>query len=75
MGERGFQQQQQQQQRQPPPAYGSNTSSVRADPELLYWQAAVDEGLPSPTYEEAVKSKSGGGGGEEGGGAVVRESA
>ena len=44
----------------PPPAYGSTTSSVRADPELLFWHAIpspIDNmnGLPSPTYEDAVR--------------------
>lgn len=42
----------------PPPAYGSTTSSVRADPELLFWHAIpspVEGGMPSPTYEDAVR--------------------
>lgn len=44
----------------PPPAYGSTTSSVRADPELLFWHAIpspVEGGMPSPTYEEAVRDR------------------
>lgn len=44
----------------PPPAYGSTTSSVRADPELLFWHAIpspVEGGMPSPTYEEAVRER------------------
>jgi hypothetical protein len=42
----------------PPPAYGSTTSSVRADPELLFWHAIpspVEESMPSPTYEDAMR--------------------
>jgi hypothetical protein len=42
----------------PPPAYGSTTSSVRADPELLFWHAIpspVEESMPSPTYEDVVR--------------------
>ena len=42
----------------PPPAYGSTTSNVRADPELLFWHAIpspVENGMPSPTYEDAVR--------------------
>jgi hypothetical protein len=42
----------------PPPAYGSTTSSVRADPELLFWHAVpspVEESLPSPTYEDVMR--------------------
>lgn len=42
----------------PPPAYGSTTSSVRADPELLFWHAIpspVEGGMPSPTYEDVVR--------------------
>lgn len=43
----------------PPPAYGSTTSSVRADPGLLFWHAIpspVEEyGMPSPTYEDAMR--------------------
>jgi hypothetical protein len=42
----------------PPPAYGSTTSSVRADPDLLFWHAIpspVENGMPSPTYEDAVR--------------------
>ena len=45
---------------QPPPAYGRWRGSVRADPDLLHWQAvpsplcAGAPGLPSPTYEEAM---------------------
>lgn len=42
----------------PPPAYGSTTSSVRADPELLFWHAIpspIEGGMPSPTYEDAVR--------------------
>jgi hypothetical protein len=43
----------------PPPAYGSTTSSVRADPELLFWHAipspVEEHGMPSPTYEDAVR--------------------
>ena len=41
----------------PPPAYGKWRGSVRANPDLLHWQAVpspVDAELPSPTYEEAV---------------------
>ena len=44
----------------PPPAYGRWRGSVRANPELLHWQAIpspIDEDaqeLPSPTYEEAM---------------------
>lgn len=44
----------------PPPAYGRWRGSVRANPDLLHWQAIpspVDtdvQELPSPTYEEAV---------------------
>lgn len=44
----------------PPPAYGRWRGSVRANPDLLHWQAIpspVDEDaqeLPSPTYEEAI---------------------
>lgn len=39
----------------PPPAYGKWRGSVRADPELLHWQAVpspTDSDLPSPTYQE-----------------------
>jgi hypothetical protein len=42
----------------PPPAYGSTTSSVRADPELLFWHAVpspVEESMPSPTYEDVMR--------------------
>jgi hypothetical protein len=42
----------------PPPAYGSTTSSVRADPELLFWHAIpspVDASMPSPTYEDVMR--------------------
>ncbi|KAM0719898.1 hypothetical protein Q7P37_004033 [Cladosporium fusiforme] len=44
----------------PPPAYGSTACSVRADPELLHWQAVlapvvIEGGLPSPGYEEVVR--------------------
>lgn len=58
----------------PPPAYGKTTSSVRADPELLYWHAVpspvVDHGngMPSPTYEEAMKGAMRANEGEGGGG-------
>lgn len=44
----------------PPPAYGRWRGSVRANPDLLHWQAIpspIDDDaqeLPSPTYEEAV---------------------
>ncbi|EMC98664.1 hypothetical protein BAUCODRAFT_154420 [Baudoinia panamericana UAMH 10762] len=44
----------------PPPAYGRWRGSVRANPDLLHWQAVpspVDPdtpALPSPTYEEAM---------------------
>lgn len=44
----------------PPPAYGRWRGSVRANPDLLHWQAMpspIDEDaqeLPSPTYEEAM---------------------
>ena len=44
----------------PPPAYGRWRGSVRANPDLLHWQAVrspVDSDaaeLPSPTYEEAM---------------------
>ncbi|KAK4543990.1 hypothetical protein LTR36_004764 [Oleoguttula mirabilis] len=47
----------------PPPAYGRWRGSVRADPELLHWQAIpspVDPdtpALPSPTYEEAMSTE------------------
>ncbi|KAK5121108.1 hypothetical protein LTR85_005592 [Meristemomyces frigidus] len=46
----------------PPPAYGRWRGSVRANPELLHWQAIpspVDPdtpALPSPTYEEAMSA-------------------
>lgn len=41
----------------PPPAYGRWRGSVRADPELLHWQAVTsptdsDDSIPSPIYEE-----------------------
>lgn len=42
----------------PPPAYGSTTSSVRADPELLFWHAIpspVEDSMPSPTYAEVMR--------------------
>lgn len=44
----------------PPPAYGRWRGSVRANPDLLHWQAIpspIDDDaqeLPSPTYEEAM---------------------
>ena len=44
----------------PPPAYGRWRGSVRANPDLLHWQAVSspqDPGtpaLPSPTYEETM---------------------
>lgn len=44
----------------PPPAYGRWRDSVRANPDLLHWQAIpspIDDDaqeLPSPTYEEAM---------------------
>ncbi|KAK5113972.1 hypothetical protein LTR62_003095 [Meristemomyces frigidus] len=44
----------------PPPAYGRWRGSVRADPELLHWQAVPSPTdpdmppMPSPTYEEAM---------------------
>lgn len=44
----------------PPPAYGRWRGSVRANPDLLHWQAVpspVDSDAPelaSPTYEEAM---------------------
>jgi len=47
----------------PPPAYGRWRGSVRANPDLLHWQAIpspVDSdmsALPSPTYEEAVSAE------------------
>ncbi|GAB7322553.1 hypothetical protein MBLNU13_g03473t1 [Cladosporium sp. NU13] len=47
----------------PPPAYGSTTSSVRADPELLFWHAIpppVEGGMPSPTYEDVVRGDTAG---------------
>lgn len=54
----------------PPPAYGSTKCSVRADPELLHWQAVPSpvmlggegDGLPSPGYEEVVREGEGVGG-------------
>jgi hypothetical protein len=42
----------------PPPAYGSMTSSVRADPDLLYWHVVpspVEGGMPSPTYDQVMR--------------------
>ncbi|EME46017.1 hypothetical protein DOTSEDRAFT_70125 [Dothistroma septosporum NZE10] len=48
----------------PPPAYGRWRGSVRADPELLHWQAVsspispVTPALPSPRYEEAARDVS-----------------
>lgn len=42
----------------PPPAYGSMTSSVRADPDLLYWHvipSPVEAGMPSPTYDQVMR--------------------
>jgi hypothetical protein len=42
----------------PPPAYGSMTSSVRADPDLLYWRVVpspVEGGMPSPTYDQVMR--------------------
>ncbi|KAK4627568.1 uncharacterized protein CLAFUR5_11809 [Fulvia fulva] len=48
----------------PPPAYGRWRGSVRADPELLHWQAVpaprspATPALPSPTYEEAGQIES-----------------
>ena len=42
----------------PPPAYGSMASSVRADPDLLYWHVVpspVDGGMPSPTYDQVMR--------------------
>jgi hypothetical protein len=42
----------------PPPAYGSMASSVRADPDLLYWHmvpSAVEGGMPSPTYDQVIR--------------------
>lgn len=42
----------------PPPAYGRWRGSVRADPDLLHWQAQPSpdhesiSDLPSPTYQE-----------------------
>ena len=47
----------------PPPAYGSTTSSVRADPELLFWHAIpspVEGGMPSPIYEDVVRGDTAG---------------
>ncbi|KAK3713351.1 hypothetical protein LTR37_008543 [Vermiconidia calcicola] len=45
----------------PPPAYGRWRGSVRANPDLLHWQAVLPSpvdsnapALPSPTYEEAM---------------------
>ncbi|KAK3701612.1 hypothetical protein LTR37_015363 [Vermiconidia calcicola] len=41
----------------PPPAYGRWRGSVRANPDLLHWQAVLpspEPALPSPTYEEAM---------------------
>ena len=44
----------------PPPAYGRWRGSVRANPDLLHWQAIPSPihpdtpALPSPTYEEAM---------------------
>lgn len=44
----------------PPPAYGRWRGSVRANPDLLHWQAVPSPStpdtpvLPSPTYEEAM---------------------
>lgn len=48
---------------QPPPAYGRWRGSVRANPDLLHWQAIpspVDldaPTMPSPTYEEAIRDQ------------------
>lgn len=48
----------------PPPAYGRWRGSVRADPELLHWQAVpspmnpATPALPSPTYDKAVQNES-----------------
>jgi hypothetical protein len=42
----------------PPPAYGSMTSSVRADPDLLYWHVVpspIESGMPSPTYDKVMR--------------------
>ncbi|KAK4504192.1 hypothetical protein PRZ48_005108 [Zasmidium cellare] len=47
----------------PPPAYGRWRNSVRANPDLLHWQAVpspVTPTLPSPTYDEAVNAAAGG---------------
>ncbi|KAF2169958.1 hypothetical protein M409DRAFT_64365 [Zasmidium cellare ATCC 36951] len=49
----------------PPPAYGRWRNSVRANPDLLHWQAVPSPvtpetpALPSPTYEEAVREEGG----------------
>jgi len=46
----------------PPPAYGSMTSSVRADPDLLYWHvipSPVEGGMPSPTYDQVMRESGG----------------
>ncbi|QIW98047.1 hypothetical protein AMS68_003565 [Peltaster fructicola] len=48
----------------PPPAYGRWRGSVRADPQLLHWQAVspVEEviSIPSPTYEDSQAQSSAG---------------
>lgn len=48
----------------PPPAYGRWRGSVRANPDLLHWQAIPSPmdsldmpDLPSPTYEEAMSAE------------------